>query len=261
VILAAAPLIATPAIALDLFTLWRQPEVPLRLETGAWADYRSLSLSAGRRSEELVRIQCLGQSADGAWIFELLTLDEPAGGGVLVPRPGEGLRLHLDPSLTQRQSSLIDLVREVVQWRDGRAEVLEPEQWREDPLVASSLAREFSPGAVIDQGETTRVVQGRELLCRQLLWTAADSTVVQLPHGRLLQSSLREVTAAVDPTIPLLGIAYAAERSRADSHFDPPSRRFPDPAPEVKVHTLELVGFGLDAQSVLGADPADSAAR
>ena len=80
VILAAASLIATPTLALDLFTLWRQPEVPLRLETGAWADYRSLSLSAGRRSEELVRIQCLGQSADGAWIFELLTLDEPAGG-------------------------------------------------------------------------------------------------------------------------------------------------------------------------------------
>ena len=29
-------LAAAPAVALDVFTLWRQPEVPLRLEAGAW---------------------------------------------------------------------------------------------------------------------------------------------------------------------------------------------------------------------------------
>ena len=38
---------AQPACALDVFTLWRQPELPLRMEEGAWADYRSQVMAGG----------------------------------------------------------------------------------------------------------------------------------------------------------------------------------------------------------------------
>jgi hypothetical protein len=83
----------------------------------------------------------------------------------------------------------------------------------------------------------------------------ADTSVVRLPHGHLRQWTEHEVTAAVNDSVPLLGIVYAAERRRAESQLDPPSRRFPDPPPEVKVHTLELVGFGWNARPSLGPAP------
>ncbi len=51
--------------ALDVFTLWRQPEIPLRLTEGDWVDYRTQSLAGGRREEGLTRIVCM-DSAGGS---------------------------------------------------------------------------------------------------------------------------------------------------------------------------------------------------
>ncbi|MFO7654267.1 MAG: hypothetical protein R6X25_10660 [Candidatus Krumholzibacteriia bacterium] len=254
VFFALSPGAVTPAAALDLFTLWRRPEVPLAIQVGAWTDYRTIRRAAGRVSDEIVRLQLVGRTGNGSgdWIVEVLPLVEEGDNGPRRPRPGEGVRLHLDPAVTARQGDLADLVRDVIQWRDGVPQRLRPAEWRDDPLVSASLADELEVGPAVEQQETTRVVQGENLLCRQFLWAAADTQRVRLPHGELRQVTTREITAAVHPDVPLLGVVFAAERSRAESEIDPPSSRFPPPPPEVEVHTLELVGYGHDARPALG---------
>ena len=45
--------------ALDVFTLWRQPEIPLQITEGDWVDYRTRTMAGGRRQPGLTRIVCL----------------------------------------------------------------------------------------------------------------------------------------------------------------------------------------------------------
>jgi hypothetical protein len=257
-LLLAAVLFAPPARALDLFTLWQRPELPFSLRSGDWADYRVVRLAEGRRTEEAVRIQCLGRAGDGPaadWIFELLPVAKKEDDGALEPLAGEGLKLRFAPEIAERSAPLVDLVVTVVEWRDGVATELPPAQWRDEPLIATSLEHDFNPGPATDQGYTVRIVQERELRCRQLYWAEVDSQRAALPAGELIQSTEREVTAAVHADVPLLGIVFAAERSRAESRLEPPSRRLPPPPPEVQVQTLELVGFGSGAVAQLPERP------
>jgi hypothetical protein len=97
------------------------------------------------------------------------------------------------------------------------------------------------------------VVQGREMLCEQFVLTSADTLAADLPAGRMIQVTTREIAAAVARDVPFLGLAYAAERSRSESRLDPPSRRFKAPPPQVRVEIMELVAFGTGARPVLGA--------
>jgi hypothetical protein len=136
-----------PARALDVFTLWRQPELPLRMEEGTWADYRTQVMAGGRREEGLTRIVCLGReygSDDDTWLIELLPLTEQPDGS-LVPVPGEGARLRLSRGLLDRQGHLLESIVEVQRWRDGIPETISKDQLLEDPLVSASLDSEFSP--------------------------------------------------------------------------------------------------------------------
>ncbi len=243
--------VAGPAAPLDVFTLWRQPELPLALRAGAWADYRTQTMAGGRREEGAVRAVCLGRGDDDAWIFELLPLEE-ADDGSLRPIAGEGTRLELEGRVTERKGELFDAVRRAVRWTAGRPEDLDPRSLREDPLVAASLDSAFEPDATEEKGATTRIVAGRELSCRQLVMTAADTQSVELPAGTMIQTTLREVTAAVHPDVPFLGLVYASERVRDESRLDPPSRRLRPPAPRVTVEVMELVGFGDGASATLG---------
>jgi hypothetical protein len=255
--------LAAPAAALDFFTLWQRPELPLDLTAGRWADYRRQALSEGRRRDDLVRIQCLGQDDAGHWVLEVLPLAEPDP-DVFVVAPGEGLRLLLEPAVTAREGDITDAVAEVRLWRDGTERVLDRERWRRDPLVTASFSGEFTPDLVQERDPTVRVIQGRELRCRQLTFAAADSQVARLPQGRMIQVASQEVSAAVHPDIPLLGLAYATERIRAESRLEPPSERMQPPPPQVRVEILECLGFGDDAESVLvpggsgGAPAADA---
>jgi len=255
-------LIPTAGRALDIFTLWRQPEIPLQIVTGSWVDYSHVSLVNGRRGQDLVRIQCLAidgvDSSDGAtdagggWVIEMVPLAEDVA-GTLTPVPGEGLWLQVSQRLLTRAGRLIDAVERVVRWRDGSPAELSPDQWRDDPLVVVSLRTEFVPETVANQGSAVRVVQGRSFTCDQYVMSASDTVAVELPQGRLEQVSTHEVSVAVNADIPLLGIAYAAERNQSASRLDPPSRRFDPPPPQNEVETMELVAFGFDASPLLGS--------
>ena len=50
---------APPACALDLFTLWRQPDLPFAMTEGAWVDYRTQVMAGGRQQEDLLRLVCV----------------------------------------------------------------------------------------------------------------------------------------------------------------------------------------------------------
>ncbi|MHB8078960.1 MAG: hypothetical protein ACYDIE_06880 [Candidatus Krumholzibacteriia bacterium] len=238
------------ASALDLFTLWRQPELPLRLVPGAWADYRSSTLEGGQQSVAAMRIQCVGRAADGAWEIEMLPLLRRPEGAV--PEAGEGWVLLLSERVARREGDLADLVRKVVHWQAGQATELSAAQWREDPLVSSSLRAAFRPQTTRAAGESVRVVGGRELLCRQYELAAAETTRVTLPRGTLVQTTLREITAAVHPEVPFLGLAFATERTTTASHVEPPRPGRRDPPPAVRVELMELLAFGGDARRTLG---------
>ena len=242
-----------PVRALDVFTLWRQPELPLRMEEGAWADYRTQVMAGGRRQEGLTRIACLGRehgSDDDTWLVELLPLEETADGR-LEPIPGEGARLRLSRKLLDRKGHLLDAVVAAQRWSDGHAETVSQDQLRNDPLVSASLDEEFTPDLTESRDPTTRVIGGIQYLCAQFLMSAADTQTADLPAGRMIQTTTREITAAVNDQIPFLGLAYAAERVRSDSALDPPSRKFSPPPPQVRVEVMELVGFGVGALPVL----------
>jgi hypothetical protein len=242
---------ARPVRALDVFTLWRQPEIPLRIAPGHWVAYRGQSLAGGRREESLTRVSCLAEAADGTLLFELLPLVETESGR-LEPVPGEGVRLRVAPSLRERTGTFLGAIEQAVQWRDGVATVIPPEDLRDDPLVAASLASDFEPDRTERRDPTTRIVQGEQYLCDQFVMTAADTQVAELPAGRMVQVTTREIVAAVHPDVPFLGLTYVSERVRAESELDPPSRRMKPPPPRVRVDVLELVRFGDDAQPVLG---------
>jgi len=242
-----------PVRALDIFTLWRQPELPLRMEEGAWADYRTQVMAGGRREEGVTRIVCLGRehgSDDETWLLELLPLTEQPDGS-LRPVPGEGARLRLSRRLLDRQGHLLDAVVEVERWRDGRSERVSRDQLRNDPLVSASLDTEFTPDRTENRDSTTRVIAGTQFLCDQFVMSAADTQSADLPAGRMIQVTTREIIAAVNEEIPFLGLAYAAERVRTGSELDPPSSKFSPPPPRVRVEIMELLGFGFQALPVL----------
>jgi len=248
-LLAALLLGAPPVSALDVFTLWRQPGIPLAITEGDWVDYRTQVMAAGRREHGITRLACLDRAAgtdNETWVLEILPLEEHPD-GTRTPVPGEGVRLRVDRNLAARQGSLLDAVREARHWQDGQVTVLTRQELRENPLVSASLEDSFLAGDVQEQGPTTRVVQKRELLCRQMVLTAADTSVADLPAGRMIQETLREISVAIHPEVPFLGLVYVAERVRAESRLDPPSGRFSPPAPQVRVEIMELVGFGSGA--------------
>ncbi len=240
---------APPACALDLFTLWRQPELPLSIREGAWVDYRTQVMTGGRSEQGITRLACMDRdhgTDDEAWVLEILPLYEHAD-GTRSPLPGEGVRLRVSRGLARREGRLLDSVLEARHWRDGEVVPLSQEELREDPLIAASLEDAFLAGVVEQQEPTTRVIEGRELLCRQLVLTVADTSVADLPAGRMIQETVREISVAVHDEVPFLGLAYVAERVRSESRLDPPSRRFRPPAPQVRVEIMELVAFGQGA--------------
>jgi hypothetical protein len=243
-----------PVRALDVFTLWRQPELPLRMEEGAWADYRTQVMAGGRREEGLTRVVCLPLehgSDEDTWLIEMLPLVEQADGS-LVPVPGEGARLRLSRKMLDRQGDLFAAVVSAEKWRDGIGEKISQDQIRNDPLVSASLDSEFTPDLVEVKDHTTRVVRGTQYLCDQFVMSAADTQRAALPAGTMVQMTTREITAAIHGDIPFLGIAYAAERVRSDSQLDPPSRKFSPPPPQIRVEVMELLDFGSQAVSSLG---------
>ncbi len=244
---------ASTAGALDLFTLWRQPQIPLQMIEGAWADYSTQVMSGGRRESGIVRVVCLdrnGGTDDQAWMIELLYLDEMQD-GTMVPQAGQGTRLRISRDLLKREGALLDYVLEIEQWRDGVPEKISPEQLQEDPLIAASLSDEFVPDRVDIGTPTTRVVQGHQLLCDQFTLAAADTQVARLPAGEVIQTSTWEVVAAVNSEIPFLGLAFVSERQHAESRLDPPQRRMKLPPPRIRVEKMELVAYGSGAQPVL----------
>lgn len=240
--------------ALDMLTLWRQPELPLRLETGAWADYRTQVMAGGRRESGLTRVACLGRRGDGAdapWILEMVPLQEGPD-GTCTPVPADGVQLTVAASILGREGTLLDHVLEARRWQDDRWEPFDRQDLRRDPLLASSLEQDFVAGRVQVDPPTTRVIQGRELLCDQFTLAAADTQVAALPAGRMIQVTSREIAVAVHPEVPFLGLAYAAERVRSASSLDPPSSRLRPPPPQVRVEVMELVAYGTGAVAALG---------
>ena len=247
-------LIGSPVWALDFFTLWRQPNIPLQISEGSWADYRTQVMAGGRRETNQVRISCLDRrfgTDDESWLIELLYLEEKADGS-LAPLPGQGTRLRVSRDLLKRTGQLMDSVLEIENWQDGKGEAISPAEVRNDPLLAASLSSEFVPDRMEVTGQTTRVVQGRQLLCDQFTMAAVDSQSARLPAGNMVQVSTWEITAAVNSDVPFLGLAFVTERVRSESRLDPPSKRMKMPPPRIRVESMELVAFGVDARPVLG---------
>ncbi len=239
---------AVPANALDLFTLWRQPEIPLRIEEGSWVDYRSQVMAGGRREEGVTRLVCLSKadgSDDETFLLELLPLEEQKDGSLL-PIPGQGAQVRLSRDVLQRQGSLLQSIVSVHHWQDGLAREISPQELRDDPLISTSFTSDFVPDEVSNQQSTTRIVSGRQFTCRQWILASADTQSVVMPAGRMNQISTREIAAAVNEEIPFLGLAYASERVRSVSSLDPPNRKIPVPADRVRVEVMELIGFGFD---------------
>jgi hypothetical protein len=245
---------ARPVRALDIFTLWRQDVIPLNIVEGGWVEYRTQVMSGGRQEQGLTRVVCLDRahgSDETSWLLEMLPL--VVRDGVRCPVPGEGVQLRVSRALLSREGTFMDAITGAVQWREGRGEKISPEALREDPLVAASLAAEFNPSSVTRGDPTTRIVQGTQFVCDQFVMAAVDTQTAQLPAGRMLQVTTHEIVAAVNPDVPFLGLAYVAERVRAESRLDPPSRRLKAPPARVRVEVMELVDFGFDASPVLGA--------
>jgi hypothetical protein len=244
---------AAPSAALDLFTLWRQPVIPLQIQPGDWVDYHRTTLSGGQRQEDLLRVQCVGEVGDAgarSWLLELLPLTEISRG--LEPVAGEGVQLQISAHLLERKGDLAELVERVVRWNEGEPTELAPADWREDPLVIATLQSEFVPQTCERADSSVRVVEGRELHCDQFVLSAADTQRVQLPRATLEQIAEWQISAAVSGEVPFLGLVYAAERMRSLSRLDPPSARFASPAPGLRVETMELVGYGKGARARLG---------
>lgn len=243
-----------PVRALDVFTLWRQPNVPLRLTEGDWADYRFQVTAGGKQEQSLTRVACLDRAAgtdDQAWVIEVLPLSEEPGGR-LVPVPGEGLRLRLSRKVLTRSGNLLDHVLGARQWAGGRVTEMSATQLREDPLVADSFSEDFLAAVVTAGQPTTRVVGGAQYLCDQSVMAAADTQTVSLPAGNLRQVTTRELTAATNPDLPFLGLAFATERVRAESSLDRQGGRLRPPPARVRVEIMELVAHGRGARPVLG---------
>jgi len=238
--------VPSAAEALDIFTLWRQPDIPLTLTEGDWVDYRSQVMAGGRRTESALRVVCLdraGGTDDDTLVLELLPLREVSP-GVIEPIPGEGVKLRVSRSLLSRQGQLLDAVLRVVNWSEGQSQEMTAAELQADPLVSTSLMSDFQADTVERQDQTTRVVGDQQLLCDQFVFTSADTQSVALPAGNMRQISTIEISAAVNADVPFLGLAYAAERVRAESTLDPPSDRFRAPPPRIRVEIMELVGFG-----------------
>ena len=249
--------IASPSTALDLFTLWQEPVIPLQIQPGDRVDYHRTTLSGGQREEDLLRVQCVGEVGEAgarSWLLELLPLAETSEG--LEPRAGEGVQLQISERLRERKGDLADLVERVVRWEEGQPTVLAPTDWREDPLVLATLQSQFVPQTCERADSSVRVVAGHELRCDQYVLSAADTQRVQLPRATLEQITEWQISAAVNTEVPFLGLVYAAERTQALSRLDPPSARFAPPAPGLRVETMELVGYGEDARAWLDEPPA-----
>jgi hypothetical protein len=257
VVLAALAIVLSgvrPARALDVFTLWKQPQVPLRLVEGAWADYRFQVMASGRQEESITRVACLGPEAGTdarAWVVEVLPLREVAPGR-LEPVPGEGLRLKLSRRLAGRTGNLLDHVLEARQWTAGRATELAPADLRNDPLLADSFNEEFTAATVTRGTPTTRVVGGAQYFCEQVVMAAADTQVARLPAGQVRQVTTRELTAATNDDLPFLGLAYASERIRSESTVEPAAGRLRPPPGRIRVEIMELVAHGQGARAALG---------
>ena len=241
-------LIAGHAWSLDVFTLWHQPEAPLRIEVGSRVDYLGTSIEAGRRRSEVMRIQCVGESEEN-WLIEIVPLE--LVDGAYEPLPGQGLRLTIDRRLADRSGNLIDHVHQVELWDESGHRELPAEQWRDDPLAGAFLDSGFVPDRIEAQGRTTRVIGVMDLLCDQFTLVAGDTTRIALPRGEMIQIHSREVSVAVHANIPFLGLAYAAERSETRSKLVPAGRRSPPP-PAMTVEIMELIDYGDDAVSVFG---------
>lgn len=241
-----------PARALDVFTLWKQPQVPLRLAEGDWADYRFQVMAGGRQEQSVTRIACLRDGDDGSsWVVEMLPLHEQTDGR-LTPLPGEGLRLRLSKRLLTRSGSLLDHVLEARQWSAGRVTTMTPEQLRQDPLLADSFNEEFTAATVSNGTPTSRVVGGVQYLCDQTVLAAADTQVATLPAGRVRQVTTRELAAATSAELPFLGLAYVSERVRSESAVEPAGGRLRPPPGRVRVEIMELVAHGRGARPTLG---------
>lgn len=243
-----------PARALDVFTLWKQPQIPLHLVEGEWADYRFQVTAGGRQEQSLTRVACLDRAGgtDGeAWVVEIIPLAEE-GDGRLLPVPGEGLRLRLSRQLMDRRGNLQDHVLGARQWSDGRPSDLSVRQLREDPLLADTFSEDFTAASAVAGTPTTRVIGGVQYLCDQTVMAAADTQVAVLPAGRLRQVTVRELAAATHPDLPFLGLAYASERVRSDSTVDPSNGRLRPPPARVRVEIMELVAHGRGARPTLG---------
>lgn len=246
-----------PAVALDLFTLWRQPEIPLRIEEGSWVDYRSQVMAGGRREEGLTRVSCLTE-AEGSdqktFLLEILPLHEQQD-GTLIPIPAQGAQVRVLRDVLKREGSLMQAIVSVHHWQDGRPQEITPQELRDDPMISTSFTTDFVPDEVSNQQSTTRIVRGHQMTCRQWILASADTQSVVMPAGKMNQISTREIAAAVNEEVPFLGLVYASERVRAVSTLDPPNRKIPVPPARIRVEVMELVGYGFDARSHLsGSD-------
>jgi len=240
--------VASPAAALDLFTLWQDASAPLAVAPGDRVDYRNVTVEQGRRRTELVRLQCVADAGDH-WVLELLPLHEGDAGPA--PVPGEGWRLELRKSALASRGGLEEHVGRVEQWLEGEPRTVDAAEWRQDPLLQSALAADFRPESRETRDPTTRVVAGHDLLCDQVVMVDRDTSRVELPRGVLLQIHTREISASYQAAVPFLGVVHAAERSETRSSVEPAgSRRLPPP--RVRVETMELVDFGHDAAPWLG---------
>ena len=233
-------LVPLGAAALDLFTFWNDPEITLDVSAGDWVLYRMVTMDAGRRSEDIVRVRCehaddhgwrlsvspvidldgfLEDVAEGSWSF---TLDRDGAGG----------------------ARFIDHVHDVERVEEGERRSIADREWREDPLLSVTLGDGFNPDSRERSGDTTRVVAGRDLLCSGLNLSACDSTRIELPKGVLLQVHTRTVSVTLHDSVPFLGVVYASERGETISELDPPGRRR-QPPPRLRIETMELIDFGI----------------
>jgi hypothetical protein len=237
-----------PALALDVFSLWRQPELAIEIFDGAWVEYRTQTVEGGKRSIEYTRLQCVGENGS-YWTIEAVPMEET--GNRLQPIPGEGWRFELSRTVLEREGNLLDYINTVIHWEGGTATSLSGEQWRDDPLLATSFPSGLPLSGLEEKDGTVRVVSGVELMCRQYVVAVHDTNTVALPRGEMKQYLYKEVGVAVHENVPFFNIAYAAERINTETAIIPQGRSRRPPPPTSRVQIMELVGYGRSAESTL----------
>ena len=230
---------ARPVRALDVFTLWRQPEIPLQHGRGRLGrlPHPGHGRRPARAGPDRASPAWTGRRTDdGSWLLEMLPLDEDAT-AACTPLPGEGVRLRLSRDLLSREGTLAGRRRaKPIQWRDGQADRISPGGAARRSPGGGLPARGIPSRPVAEAGPHHPRDRQRHPVPVRPVRDGGRRHPARRPAGRPDDPGHDpgDHRGGPSPSCPSWAWPIVTERIRAESRLDPPSRRIsaaaaPDP--------------------------------